>query len=153
MYSVRALLENHTSTFIYVCACDLQDSIASLESQLQDLVEDEKTLDSKIKKKQAELSRNQKRLESLQTVRPAFMDEYEKLERELSEEYEGYISRYRNLHFLEHELDEHTKVNSRRCLHFVVCTHIMRTRDIAATKGQGGSSEQAAAQTAKEVKR
>jgi hypothetical protein len=40
------------------------------------------------------------------------MDEYEKLERELAEEYEVYVTRFRNLHFLEHELDEYNKVRT-----------------------------------------
>lgn len=60
---------------------------------------------AQIKKKTAELERNEKRLKSMQSVRPAFMDEYEKLEKELVEEYEIYLERFRNLDFLEHELD------------------------------------------------
>jgi len=87
----------------------VKDGIAQVETQLADLLEDEKTLDGKIKKKQAELARSQKRLDSLQSVRPAFMDEYEKLEHELADEYEGYVTRYRNLQYLEHELDEYNK--------------------------------------------
>lgn len=55
----------------------LQDNISALERQLADLVEDEKTLEGKLAKKKQELARAQKRLESLSTVRPAFMDEYE----------------------------------------------------------------------------
>jgi hypothetical protein len=39
---------------------------------------DEKNLEAKIEKKRAELERNEKRLKSLQSVRPAFMDDYEK---------------------------------------------------------------------------
>jgi len=50
--------------------------VAALERQAAELTEDEKTLDAKIKKRQAELLRSQKRLESLAAVRPAFMDEY-----------------------------------------------------------------------------
>lgn len=38
------------------------------------------------------------------------MDEYEKLERELSDEYEAYVTRYRNLDYLQHELDDYNKV-------------------------------------------
>jgi hypothetical protein len=56
-----------------------QDNIGGLERQLSDLVEDEKTLEGKLAKKKQELARAQKRLESLSTVRPAFMDEYEKV--------------------------------------------------------------------------
>jgi hypothetical protein len=38
------------------------------------------------------------------------MDEYEKLERELAEEYEVYVTRFRNLHYLENQLDEYNRV-------------------------------------------
>ncbi len=38
------------------------------------------------------------------------MDEYEKLEGELAEEYEIYLEKFRNLDYLEHELDLHSKV-------------------------------------------
>jgi clusterin-associated protein 1 len=47
----------------------VKDNIASLERQIADLGEDERTLEAKIRKKQAELQRNQQRLESLQGVR------------------------------------------------------------------------------------
>lgn len=146
---------------------------ASLERQAAELGEDEQAIEGKIRKKRAELDRNQKRLESLQSVRPAFMDEYERLEvrarrhlrcsgkrspaqikqcsaccilssfvshflalrmlphpsfihltphalprslcsillpcsrlqRELADEYEVYITKFRNLDYLQHELD------------------------------------------------
>ena len=45
-------------------------------------------LEAKIEKKRVELERNQKRLNTLKKVRPAFMDEYEKLEEELKKVYE-----------------------------------------------------------------
>ena len=41
--------------------------------------------------KQVELERNQKRLGTLKKVRPAFMDEYEKLEADLKKCYEEYM--------------------------------------------------------------
>lgn len=83
----------------------LKEKIEVLEKQGRELESDEKGLDAKIKRKQAELERHEKRLKSLQSVRPAFMDEYEKLEKDLVKHYEGYLERFRNLDFLEHELD------------------------------------------------
>ena len=59
----------------------------SLEQQLDELERNEKTLDSKIEKKKVELERNEKRLSTLQSVRPAYMDEYERLQAELNELY------------------------------------------------------------------
>jgi clusterin-associated protein 1 len=37
------------------------------------------------------------------------MDEYERLEGELAEEYEVYLVKFRNLDFLEHEVDVHNR--------------------------------------------
>mmetsp|Transcript_19918 Transcript_19918/g.50355 ORF Transcript_19918/g.50355 Transcript_19918/m.50355 type:complete len:452 (+) Transcript_19918:268-1623(+) len=81
------------------------DNVTALEKQCEDLASDEKTLQVKIQKKQGELERNDKRLKSLQNVRPAFMDEYEKLEAELARQYEVYIEKFRNLDYLEHRLE------------------------------------------------
>ena len=39
-------------------------------------------------------------------VRPAFMDEYERLEMELSAHYSMYVQAWRNMSYLESELDE-----------------------------------------------
>lgn len=50
---------------------------------LQNLEEDERNLDAKIEKRKGELERSEKRLGRLQGVRPAYMDEYEKLQGEL----------------------------------------------------------------------
>lgn len=82
-----------------------QEKLEQLKQMSEELSQDEKNLDAKIKKKKQELDRCTKRLSSLTNVRPAFMDEYEKLEYELERVYETYISRFRNLDYLEHELD------------------------------------------------
>lgn len=59
------------------------------------MASNEANLESKIEKKRVELDRSQKRLLTLKKVRPAFMDEYEKLEAELKKLYEEYIVKYR----------------------------------------------------------
>ena len=43
--------------------------------ECEELEADERNIDSKIKKKQEELDRTEKRLKSLENVRPQFMDE------------------------------------------------------------------------------
>lgn len=43
--------------------------------ECEELEADERNIDSKIKKKQEELDRTEKRLRSLENVRPQFMDE------------------------------------------------------------------------------
>jgi len=85
------------------------ENVAALEKQCSDLEHDEKNLEKQIKKKKSELERSEKRLKSLQTVRPAFMDDLEKLERELKKNYELYLERFRNLDYLELQLDMHNQ--------------------------------------------
>jgi clusterin-associated protein 1 len=81
-------------------------NLEQLKQMSEELQRDEKTLEGKIRKKRQELERCKKRLGSLASVRPAFMDEYEQLEQELERYYEQYVGRFRNLDFLEHEIDE-----------------------------------------------
>ncbi|RHY82376.1 hypothetical protein DYB35_002093 [Aphanomyces astaci] len=85
----------------------VQENVESMERQCSELDAEEKALGAKIKKAQGDLERSEKRLKSLQNVRPAFMDEYEKLEKELERQYIIYCERYRNLDYLQHELDLH----------------------------------------------
>mmetsp|Transcript_8636 Transcript_8636/g.28439 ORF Transcript_8636/g.28439 Transcript_8636/m.28439 type:complete len:418 (-) Transcript_8636:367-1620(-) len=73
--------------------------------KLKSLGDDEKAMQAKIDKKKTELDRHQKRLASLQSVRPAHMDEFEKLEADLSQQYSAYVGHWRNLSYLEAELD------------------------------------------------
>ena len=86
-----------------------EESIAAMKKQCEDLEHDEKVLSKKIKKKKTEVERGEKRLSSLQKVRPAFMDELEKLQGEMKQTYEVYLERYRNLDYLEKQLDLHNQ--------------------------------------------
>ena len=81
------------------------ESMISMEKMVENLTADEQTLDQKIKRKSHELERAEKRLKSIENVRPAFMDELEILETELDKFYSIYVLKFRNLDFLEHELD------------------------------------------------
>merc|ERR1719277_1052972 len=80
-------------------------NLDQLKQTTEELQRDEKQLEQKIRKKRQELERCKKRLSSLASVRPAFMDEYEQLEQELERYYEQYVGRFRNLDYLEHEID------------------------------------------------
>lgn len=94
----------------------LQQSIKAVEAEIkktqqaiENIASDEANLEAKIEKKKAELERNQKRLETLQSVRPAYMDEYEKLEEELQLCYDDYMLKFRNQAYLENILDEYQR--------------------------------------------
>jgi len=82
-----------------------KSQLEQMKAMTEELQKDEKSLETKIKKKRQELERQRKRLDQLTTVRPAFMDEYEQLEQELEKYYDQYVGRFRNLDYLEHELD------------------------------------------------
>jgi len=77
----------------------------NLRDMLQNLENDELNLQQRIDKKKGELDRHEKRFQSLKAVRPAFMDEYERLEVELSMQYSMYVQAWRNMSYLESELD------------------------------------------------
>lgn len=81
-------------------------------------------MEAKIEKKKVELERNQKRLQTLKKVRPAFMDEYEKLEDELRKLYEEYIVKFRCMTHLEQQIEEYERVEQEK----------MKERHIATKK-------------------
>jgi clusterin-associated protein 1 len=78
--------------------------LEQLTKQLEQLTNDEDTLRSKIKARRHELERQSKRLVSVQTLRPAYMDEYEALEQDLQELFKLHFQHYRTVDYYEHEL-------------------------------------------------
>ena len=105
----KNLDSNKEQEYIEKCIMDIistqKESVSQMEKMYENLKQDEENLELKIKRKSDELERAEKRLKSIQNVRPAFMDEYEQLEKELEKLYGIYVERYRNLDYLEHELD------------------------------------------------
>mmetsp|Transcript_106139 Transcript_106139/g.257831 ORF Transcript_106139/g.257831 Transcript_106139/m.257831 type:complete len:418 (-) Transcript_106139:106-1359(-) len=104
----------HMEQSIRDAIASVQENVKALERQCEEMKADKKSLQAKIKKKKAELERGEKRLRSIEVLRPHFMDEYEALEQELSAEYEVYIERFRNLDYLEHELDKHNQAEKEK---------------------------------------
>lgn len=99
----------------------IKDLIEQTRQQLEDMKKeseeldaDERNMDNKIKKKQEELERTEKRLKSLENVKPQFMEETEKLEKELQRYYEIYMEKYRNLDYLEFELEKYRRNEEER---------------------------------------
>jgi len=84
---------------------EVTEGIRGVEQMLENLEKDEKNLDQKIEKRKSELERREKHLSTLESVRPAYMDDYEKLQADLQQLYTVYLERFRNLEYLEMELD------------------------------------------------
>ncbi|XP_071976246.1 clusterin-associated protein 1 isoform X3 [Engystomops pustulosus] len=110
----RPLEINETEKVLRTSIREVLDQCQKMRDFLTNASSDELNLESKIEKRRKELERNRARLQTLQSVRPAFMDEYEKLEEELQKQYEIYMDKYRNLCFLEQQLDDHHRVEQER---------------------------------------
>lgn len=80
------------------------ETVKRLDKQCKLLISNQRGMEEKIRKKTIDLERTAKRLESLKNVRPAYMDEYEKLEEEIQVEHERYVVRLRNVDYLKQEL-------------------------------------------------
>ncbi|CAI8055888.1 Clusterin-associated protein 1 [Geodia barretti] len=83
----------------------VKTEIERVQQMLGNLGGDEASLEVKIENKRQELERNQKRLRSLANVRPAYMDEYERVEVDLQKQYSVYVEKHCHLSYLEHQLD------------------------------------------------
>lgn len=109
----RNLGSNTEQEYIEKCIRDLVGSQGQQMGQMTEMIEnlkqDEKELESKIQRRATELERSDKRLKGIEQVRPEFMDEYEKLEQEIDKFYNMYIEKFRNLDYLENQLDTYNQ--------------------------------------------
>ena len=85
-----------------------------MKNYVVELEKDEQILEQKIKKQSIELERAEKRLKSLTNVRPHYMDEYERQEQELERLYQAYLEKFRNLDYLEHQMDLYTQAEEEK---------------------------------------
>jgi len=109
----RNLGSNTEQEYIEKCIRDLVGSQGQQMGQMSEMIEnlrqDEKELENKIQRRATELERSDKRLKGIEQVRPEFMDEYEKLEQEIEKYYNMYIEKFRNLDYLENQLDTYNQ--------------------------------------------
>ncbi|KAK8747400.1 hypothetical protein OTU49_016794, partial [Cherax quadricarinatus] len=99
-------VEAGIQTAIHTC----EDEGKRNQQAIENVASDEANLDAKIDKKKTGLERGQKRLLTLKKVRPAFMDEYEKLEQDLKRQYEAFVQKFISLSYLENQLDDHDRL-------------------------------------------
>ncbi|XP_050581198.1 clusterin-associated protein 1 isoform X2 [Bombus affinis] len=93
---------------------NVHKEIDDTKRQIENVKDTEQSLDTRIERRRAELDRNQKRLQTLRKVRPAFMEEFEKLEVELRVLYNDYIQKFRYLAYLEHLYEDAAKTEQER---------------------------------------
>ncbi|XP_015184411.1 PREDICTED: clusterin-associated protein 1 [Polistes dominula] len=93
---------------------NMRKEIEDTKKQIDNVKDTEQSLDTRIERRRSELERNQKRLQALRKVRPAFMEEYEKLEAELRILYDDYLQKFRYLSYLEHLHEDAAKAEQER---------------------------------------
>jgi clusterin-associated protein 1 len=106
--------DRHIDSTISLLLENTKAAVERLDKQCKILISNQRGMEEKIRRKTIDLERTSKRLESLMNVRPAYMDEYEKLEEELQIEHERYVVRLRNVDYLEGELISFTQAAIRR---------------------------------------
>ncbi|XP_071616784.1 clusterin-associated protein 1 isoform X4 [Heliangelus exortis] len=97
----RPLEINEAEKVMKIAIGCVLEQVQKTKDMLNNVALDEANLEAKIEKRKLELERSQKRLQTLQSVRPAFMDEYEKIEEQLQKEYSSYIEKFHNLAYME----------------------------------------------------
>ncbi|KAK9883785.1 hypothetical protein WA026_001980 [Henosepilachna vigintioctopunctata] len=79
----------------------INDDIKETTTLINNVSATEANLDAKIERRKVEIERYEKRLQTLKKVRPAFLDEYTSLEKELEELFQQYAVKMRCLNYLE----------------------------------------------------
>ncbi|XP_029857271.1 clusterin-associated protein 1 isoform X3 [Aquila chrysaetos chrysaetos] len=106
----RPLEINEAEKMMKIAIDCVLEQVQKTKDMLNNVALDEASLEAKIEKRKLELERSQKRLQTLQSVRPAFMDEYEKIEKQLQKQYSSYLEKFRNLSYMEQLLDDHRRI-------------------------------------------
>ncbi|GFH59082.1 hypothetical protein CTEN210_15558 [Chaetoceros tenuissimus] len=75
-----------------------------LQEEINEIKADMHDLQLNIQRKKEDIERNENRLKSLQSTKPTFLNELKALEDDLQKHYDLYMERYRNIHYLQHEL-------------------------------------------------
>ncbi|NXD12472.1 CLUA1 protein, partial [Nothocercus nigrocapillus] len=105
----RPLEINEAEKMMKIAIDNILEQVQKTKDMLNNVALDEANLEARIEKRKLELEISQKRLQTLQSVRPAFMDEYEKIEEELQKQYSSYLEKFHNLSYMEQLLDDHRR--------------------------------------------
>lgn len=87
----------------------LQDEVQTMEGRVRTLSHSHSDLTAKIDKMKKTLRRAEEQEAELLHIRPSYMDEYEMLEDELQDLHQDYVSKVRNLHYLQKELKKYDR--------------------------------------------
>lgn len=100
MSSVEKLLKQAIS--------NLKNQIENGKTTLENQITEKSSLESKIQRKQSELERSSHRLATLQKIRPAYLEEFEKIELQMKDLYSQYTMKIRNYDALKNMLSNNS---------------------------------------------
>ncbi|MBN3302499.1 CLUA1 protein, partial [Amia calva] len=106
----RPLDINGTTQALCAAVREVQEQTLKTNGMLKNVASDITSLEAKIENKTQDLKRNWNRLQTLESMRPAFMDEYKMIEAELQKQYSAYAEKFRNLCFLEQQLEDNDQL-------------------------------------------
>ncbi|XP_067162309.1 clusterin-associated protein 1 isoform X1 [Apteryx mantelli] len=124
----RPLEINEAEKMMKIAINNILEQVQKTKDMLNNVTLDEANLEARIEKRKLELEISQKRLQTLQSVRPAFMDEYEKIEEELQKQYSSYLEKFHNLSYMEQLLDEHRRTEQEMFEEAANILHLMQNR-------------------------
>ncbi|CAH2106832.1 unnamed protein product [Euphydryas editha] len=78
--------------------------VAAVREQIDNVASSEAALDAKLERRRAELQRAEKRLHTVQKIKPAYQGELTTLESEIEQLWDQYVLRYRCVEALKHQL-------------------------------------------------
>lgn len=81
-------------------------TIADIKEATESVAKEGEEIQEKILKKKLSFTRNQKRLEALQKIKPAWQLDFDREEAQLSTVWDEYITRHKNLDYLEEQLEQ-----------------------------------------------
>lgn len=89
-----------------------QSKLHAAKAQLESCKVEKNSLNAKLQRKRAELERSRQRLDALQKIRPAYLQEFEELEDDLRELFQQYFQRIQCRDSLKAQLEFRTKTTT-----------------------------------------
>lgn len=106
---------------------ELSGTVEEIKEATEQLEKQKSQIEEKIQKKKESLIRNTRRLEALNRIKPTWQSEFEQEEIELRATWDEYITKHKNLTYLEEQLEELEEVQRQQ-----LKTAMQRGREAAA---------------------
>nr|XP_019964938.1 PREDICTED: clusterin-associated protein 1 homolog [Paralichthys olivaceus] len=110
----RPLDINETQKAFRAAIKEVLSSAEKTADLLRSVESDAAILDAKIERKMKEVEWTQMRLQTCQSIRPVYMDEYEEIEAQLEKAHENYAIKFRCLTHLDSLMDQYNKVEQQK---------------------------------------